>query len=80
MVNAVVLVGYTFLDGLQGASNIDVAAHLGGFVTGLIAGCGLAYRVDFSTAGGPLRRARLVAMLGVVVFSGIAWKLSSLRT
>jgi hypothetical protein len=71
-----VFVGYNFLDELKGAAHIDIAAHVGGLVTGLIVGCGLACRVDFSTVGARLQRALLVAMLGVIALCGIAWKLS----
>jgi rhomboid protease GluP len=66
--NAMVFVGYNIVYGLKGDSNIDMAAHLGGLLTGLFAGCALAYRVDPVAGGARLQRSMVVALVGLVVF------------
>jgi membrane associated rhomboid family serine protease len=75
--NAMVFVGYNIIFGLRGNSNIDMAAHLGGLLTGLVAGCALAYRVDPAAGGARLRRSAVVALIGLVLFVPIARKLNA---
>jgi membrane associated rhomboid family serine protease len=75
--NAVVFVGYNVVYGFRPGSNIDMAAHLGGLLTGLVAGCALAYRVDLAAGGARLQRSMAVALVGLAVFFSIAPKLSA---
>jgi membrane associated rhomboid family serine protease len=75
--NAMLFVGYNIIYGLKGGSNIDMAAHLGGLLTGLVAGCALAYGVDPGAGRERLRRSMVVALLGLVVFFPIARKLNA---
>lgn len=63
------------LPGVSENSNIDLAAHLGGLITGLIAGCALAYRVDPAAGGARLQRCMAVALIGLASFVPIGLKL-----
>src|SRR5579884_3088841 len=73
--NALVFVGYNIIYGFTAGSHIDIAAHLGGLLTGLVAGCALAYRVELSSGDARLRRSIVVMLAALLLFSPIAWKL-----
>jgi rhomboid protease GluP len=66
--NALAFIGYNILFGLNPLSHIDMAAHLGGLLTGLVAGFALAYRSEaFSVASGA-KRSLAVALSGLLLF------------
>jgi membrane associated rhomboid family serine protease len=83
--SAIAFVGYNFLygivanshilSGVSGISNIDLAAHLGGLITGLIAGCALAFRVDPAAGGARFLRCVAVTVVGLALFVPIGLKL-----
>jgi membrane associated rhomboid family serine protease len=73
--NALAFVGYNILFGLRPGSNIDVAAHLGGLATGLVAGCALAYRTDPAQGGTRPRRSLAVMLIGLALFVPVGLKL-----
>lgn len=75
--NALVFIGYNIVYGLNVTAHIDMAAHVGGLVTGLFAGYGLAYRGDFRIASARLQRILSITVLGLALFSVIAWNLSA---
>jgi hypothetical protein len=60
-------VGYNVLFGLNPASHIDMSAHLGGLLTGLLAGGALAYRVEGAKAT-EVKRNLVVALIGLALF------------
>jgi len=73
--SAVAFVGYNILFGAAASAHIDQAAHLGGLATGLIAGCGLAYRADPAEGGAGLKRCVAVALAGLALFVPISSRL-----
>jgi hypothetical protein len=64
--NALAFVGYNVVFGLNPASHIDMAAHLGGLFTGFLAGCALAYGAE---TGKEVKRSFVVVLIGVVLFA-----------
>jgi membrane associated rhomboid family serine protease len=75
--NAMVFVGYNIVYGLKGDSNIDMAAHIGGLLTGLVAGCALSFRVNPAAQSARWQRSMVVALTGLLVFFPIARKLNA---
>jgi membrane associated rhomboid family serine protease len=66
--NALAFVGYNILFGLNPASHIDMAAHLGGLLTGLLGGCALAYRAEGAAKTREVKRSLVVALIGFSLF------------
>ncbi len=67
--NALAFVGYNVLFGLNPTSHIDMAAHLGGLLTGLLAGCALAYRAESVAKAREVKRSMVVALFGFALFT-----------
>lgn len=65
---------YGFKGQITGDSHLDMAAHLGGLLTGLVAGCALAYRAAPASGGAQLQRSMIVAVVALLVFVLIARK------
>ena len=66
--NALAFVGYNVLFGLNPASHIDMAAHLGGLLTGLLAGCALSYQPQVAAQATGVKRSFAVALIGFALF------------
>jgi rhomboid protease GluP len=58
--------------------NVDVSAHVGGFVAGLLLGCGLSFPLTADREV-RLRRSLVVAVAGLAVAAGWAWRMPVLE-
>jgi membrane associated rhomboid family serine protease len=66
--NALAFVVFNIIFGLNPSSHIDMAAHLGGLASGLLAGCALAYRGEGAAKASELKRNLAVALIGLALF------------
>ena len=67
--NALAFVGYNVVFGLRPGSHIDMAAHLGGLLSGLLAGCVLAYGNASVDKAREVKSSLVVALIGLTLFA-----------